>query len=872
MKKQFIFFPFMAAAITAAAFTSAHAQLSTFSNAQKAAFMALGGYAYTETEFPTGGPFANYVRSGASPETPISFTATASGGIYNAGGALSTDALRTPISMTFLGNNIRKFGAEVFGSSQSGTPIAGTVQVTATTNLGYTGTLNCDLNNRFAGFQVTGENEYITSIVFTPPVTGTIWASADNLILGDDKPQNTALNLDGVDDHVVIPNTVGNFTTAQDFSVSLWVKPNATQINSTENDIISKWDGNGNYPFVIRYFNENHPDSKGQVFAGQWDGANFSYGFSGVSINDGQWHHVSLTKSGITFKLYIDGILRSTFTDITPNATDNTTPLFLGRRGDGNNHFKGEIDEVRLRNVALTEAEVQNDMYCQSPSLTNLPAAYNFNEGVPNGNNELLTQVNNITGNNHGTLTNMAKTGDSSNFVTGKVRYVKADAVGANNGSSWANAYTSLQSALAVPAGSTCNDLMDVWVAKGTYKPHPNDVNAAFTIPSAYRLYGGFAGTEASINQRNPALLLTTNLTRLSGDLSGNDTPNFGNRSDNSKQVVTMLNVSGNILDGFEVRGAANSGMVINNSTVQVDRCKLTDNQASSGGGAYFTNSNILLSRCMIMGNSANVGGGFFLTVTTGTKNTRVLHCLITGNKAIAAGGGVLNKAGSMGAVNNISYTNCTIAGNDPEGMRNEGQGGTVNIPLANAVLHGNGDGIITNNSGGGSTSTTIIYSLVQGVTTGTGNLNGNTVNPNFMDLPAFSSAPTTAGDFHLKWCSTLINAGINPTTGNNAGQLPLDLDRTPTPFNTNYDIGAYEYLGNTPSGTGNAAIAGAITSGTYAGTGPQSITSTAKIIAPAGAIDFKASNSITLNPGFEASGVSKYFKAQIGANVACSN
>jgi hypothetical protein len=51
-----------------------------------------------------------------------------------------------------------------------------------------------------------------------------------------------------------------------------------------------------------------------------------------------------------------------------------------------------------------------------------------------------------------------------------------------------------------------------------------------------------------------------------------------------------------------------------------------------------------------------------------------------------------------------------------------------------------------------------------------------------------------------------------------------------------------------------------------------QTITSTAKILTPAGAIDFKAPNSIMLNPGFEARGMSSYFKAQIGANVACVN
>jgi hypothetical protein len=74
------------------------------------------------------------------------------------------------------------------------------------------------------------------------------------------------------------------------------------------------------------------------------------------------------------------------------------------------------------------------------------------------------------------------------------------------------------------------------------------------------RLYGGFAGNEKSINQRNMALIHSTNETTLSRDLSVNDTPfNFAsNRTDNSENVVTIVG-SNVVVDGFTIRGAASN-------------------------------------------------------------------------------------------------------------------------------------------------------------------------------------------------------------------------------------------------------------------------------------------------------------------------
>ena len=102
---------------------------------------------------------------------------------------------------------------------------------------------------------------------------------------------------------------------------------------------------------------------------------------------------------------------------------------------------------------------------------------------------------------------------------------VDQGATGANNGSSWTDAYTDLQTALTSAAGGD-----EIWVAAGTYKPIAGTVRTvAFTLNAGVALYGGFSGIETSRDQRD----WETNVTILSGEIG---VP--GDPSDNSYHVV----------------------------------------------------------------------------------------------------------------------------------------------------------------------------------------------------------------------------------------------------------------------------------------------------------------------------------------------
>lgn len=91
--------------------------------------------------------------------------------------------------------------------------------------------------------------------------------------------------------------------------------------------------------------------------------------YGGTNLNDGLWHHVAVVQSGNTLasvQLYVDGIPETLFYNGTGSgAVVNTlvtgvNNVALGGSNHGTNYnFQGSLDEVRMYDSALTQAEVQ---------------------------------------------------------------------------------------------------------------------------------------------------------------------------------------------------------------------------------------------------------------------------------------------------------------------------------------------------------------------------------------------------------------------------------------------------------------------------------------------------------------------------------
>ncbi|MBI5851072.1 MAG: right-handed parallel beta-helix repeat-containing protein [Planctomycetes bacterium] len=231
-----------------------------------------------------------------------------------------------------------------------------------------------------------------------------------------------------------------------------------------------------------------------------------------------------------------------------------------------------------------------------------------------------------------------------------QVVFVRGDAAGANNGSSWADAFSSLQSALTTAAPGS-----ELWVARGTYLPSAGlDRNASFLLRTGIALFGGFAGTETARHQRDVA----ANATILSGDLDGNDPALSGrgwynssaNWAGNSFHVVTAIGVDASaVLDGFTVMngsavmglpawGYGGAGLIASQASPTIVHCRFVHHYASGGGAVRFSGGNASFTDCDFVENIsfASHGGGIHLS---GVSAAAIRRCRFEGNDALQNGG-----------------------------------------------------------------------------------------------------------------------------------------------------------------------------------------------------------------------------------------
>lgn len=206
--------------------------------------------------------------------------------------------------------------------------------------------------------------------------------------------------------------------------------------------------------------------------------------------------------------------------------------------------------------------------------------------------------------------------------------FVKHDATGTNDGTSWENAFVDLQDAL---DASTQGE--QIWISSGAYKPTgPAPDSSHFYTETAVELYGGFSGNEVVLDDRD----WEANSTIISGDLNSDDVEGDfdNNRNDNAHHVFYADIISGTIvLDGLTFEG----GTTLLESTPPV----VEDYKESTpwhGGGALVYGTGIIRN-CTFRDNDGFRGSGLFAYGNDHVSDDlNVDNCLFENNNSIQGG------------------------------------------------------------------------------------------------------------------------------------------------------------------------------------------------------------------------------------------
>lgn len=356
----------------------------------------------------------------------------------------------------------------------------------------------------------------------------------------------------------------------------------------------------------------------------------------------------------------------------------------------------------------------------------------------------------------------------------------KRSTSGLQTGLSWKDAFLNLDTALAV-AGKGDR----IWVAEGVYTPAGGSYVMAY---DSVEVYGGFAGTESAIEERNFVNHPTT--------LQGKDS--------------SVIRINGNRSypeGGCGVsRGARWDGFII------------TGGMAKQGAGIFNDNGSPTIVNCAIRGNAATHEGGGVYTLSRGTCATGsplFMNTEISGNTA-RRGAGLYNEGGKTGLLNvTISGNHATESG---AGMYNAQTSG---VQVINTIIHDNrttAEQMLPNivNMGVG---TEYRFCLIEGADISNAwNLLGTDAEKNISGEPYFvksgfnKNGSMVTGNYRLRdarsvvydagWNSPVIKAGLSK-----------DLAGHDRIYDSRVDIGAYEFI---PSGMPPIQLSHGITINEY--------------------------------------------------------
>ncbi len=262
--------------------------------------------------------------------------------------------------------------------------------------------------------------------------------------------------------------------------------------------------------------------------------------------------------------------------------------------------------------------------------------------------------------------------------------FVNQAASGLNDGSSWTDAYVDLQSAI----NSTACD--EIWVAEGVYKPGASgDDTAAFNLRPGVALYGGFAGSEASVADRN----LSLHRSVLSGDIDNDDAHAATGQIDETAADISGDNsmylmkldgtvagspiTSSTVVDGFTLTGATYSALLCQGSYTSSECSPNLRNLTFAGNSSAREGAAILIeasyggaarptiSSSLFKGNTSKDGGAIFVVaLERGISDLNLDDVIFDSNVATHRGGAIYVDAEFDGDQNTLEINHTHFTNN----------------------------------------------------------------------------------------------------------------------------------------------------------------------------------------------------------------
>ena len=160
----------------------------------------------------------------------------------------------------------------------------------------------------------------------------------------------SALSFNGTNSWVTVADAASlDLTTGM--TLEAWIKP--TALSSWRTVVMKETPGDLAY---VLYGYDNAPRPAAYISV---SGQVSTSGGAAPALN--AWTHLAATYDGASLRLFTNGVLVST-TAKTGAMVTSANPLRIGGNGVWGEYFSGLIDEVRVYNRALSQAEIQTDM------------------------------------------------------------------------------------------------------------------------------------------------------------------------------------------------------------------------------------------------------------------------------------------------------------------------------------------------------------------------------------------------------------------------------------------------------------------------------------------------------------------------------